>query len=97
MTRDPWNRCDVCGRFISYADFASGKARCILATPESNFTSERYETTCAEHTKKPFDPGVNQYNGVDPAYSIPVEQICMRTTCGSCKTSGPTCPLDNTN
>lgn len=46
---DRWNRCDVCGRFISYADIAYGKAIRRLVTPDSYFSVEEYETLCEKH------------------------------------------------
>jgi hypothetical protein len=45
---DPWNRCDVCGRFIAYADFADGAAR-VLLTPQSDLSEETFETLCKDH------------------------------------------------
>ena len=39
-----WNRCDICGKFVSMADFVNGDARRELITPDSEFTSEDYET-----------------------------------------------------
>ncbi len=50
--RDPWNRCDVCGKFIAYADFdaksAVRLARRTLAFPDSMsaMEDEHYETYC---------------------------------------------------
>ena len=44
----PWNRCDVCGRFIALADFEAGATRHQL-TPDSHFTRETYETLCKKH------------------------------------------------
>jgi hypothetical protein len=43
---DVWNRCDVCGRFIAYKDFDDGKARRCMVTPDSDYSSEAYETLC---------------------------------------------------
>lgn len=39
-------KCDVCGRFISYDNFISGKAINILITPDSYYLEERYESIC---------------------------------------------------
>ncbi len=51
---DPhWNRCDICGRFISLEDFDSGKANRRMVTPDTAFTCEDYETLCKEHYKAP--------------------------------------------
>jgi hypothetical protein len=44
-----WNRCDVCGKFISFDDIATGKAVRKMVTPDSEFTDEEYETLCSEH------------------------------------------------
>ena len=47
MTKDKyWNRCDVCGRFISHADFDSNRALRQLLTPDTYFSIEAYETLC---------------------------------------------------
>lgn len=46
--REIWNRCDVCGKFISIKDFESGEA-IRNCTPDTEFTSEYYETFCKEH------------------------------------------------
>lgn len=54
--RDPWNRCEVCGRFIPYADFDSGAARHTLLTPDSHLTSEEWETLCKVHNERPAAP-----------------------------------------
>lgn len=43
----PWNRCDFCGRFISYHDLESGKAYRALLTPDSAITVEEFITQCA--------------------------------------------------
>ncbi len=49
---DPhWNRCDICGRFISLEDFDSGKANRRMVTPDTDFTCEDYETLCRDHYK----------------------------------------------
>jgi len=50
-----WNRCDVCGRFIGYADLVSGKAQRWQTTPDTHFTVETYATLCANHTEAPDD------------------------------------------
>ncbi len=44
-----WNRCDVCGRFISYQDFDDGLAIRYMKTPDSHYTAETYVTLCREH------------------------------------------------
>ena len=44
-----WNRCDWCGKFISLKDFESGKATRQMVTPDSDCSSEDYETDCGNH------------------------------------------------
>jgi hypothetical protein len=41
--------CEVCGKFISYADLDSGNAVHRLITPDSEFTFEEWETLCVNH------------------------------------------------
>src|SRR4051794_17409470 len=36
---EPWNRCDVCGRFVALADFDNGAVR-RLVYPDSEFSRE---------------------------------------------------------
>lgn len=45
-----WNRCDVCGKFISYDDFDSGLAVRYMKTPDTHFTAETYMTLCRDHS-----------------------------------------------
>lgn len=45
---DPWNRCDVCGRFIAMDDFDNGAIRRML-TPDSDRSREEWETLCKAH------------------------------------------------
>lgn len=52
MNRDPWNRCDVCGRFISMEDFGDGAVR-YCVTPDTEFSRETWETLCKKHAQKP--------------------------------------------
>ena len=47
---DLWNRCDECGRFISYHDFFVGSATHTEITPESLLTFETWETLCKKHS-----------------------------------------------
>jgi hypothetical protein len=44
-----WNKCDVCGRFITLKAFVEGKAERRLIYPASEFTCEMWETLCADH------------------------------------------------
>ncbi len=45
-------RCDVCARIISYSDLAACRARRALLCPDSQFTTETYETLCAAHVEQ---------------------------------------------
>lgn len=49
MSEEPI-RCEVCGRFIPYADIESGKAVHRMVTPDSDQSSEEWETLCARHS-----------------------------------------------
>jgi len=46
---ETWNKCDVCGRFISMSDFEIGKAVRRMTTPDSDYSAEDYETMCHQH------------------------------------------------
>ena len=51
MTREPWNRCDICGRFIAMEDFDKGAVRnCVY--PDSELTKETWETLCCVHAEE---------------------------------------------
>jgi len=45
---DPWNRCDVCGKFIAMEDFDNGAIRHMI-TPDSDRSREEWETLCIKH------------------------------------------------
>lgn len=47
--REIWNRCDVCGRFISYNALDCGNAVRKMVTPDSAYSAEEYETLCEQH------------------------------------------------
>lgn len=47
-----WNKCDICGKFISMKDFDSGKATRKMLFPDSDYSCEEYETLCRKHKKK---------------------------------------------
>jgi acetyl-CoA carboxylase beta subunit len=49
VRRDLWNKCDVCGRIISYADIQSGKAIHNMKTPDSEVSFETWENLCRDH------------------------------------------------
>lgn len=50
-TMKHWNKCDICGRFISFKDFNNGAIN-IMVLPESELTKETYETLCIKHNKE---------------------------------------------
>jgi len=49
VRRDIWNKCDVGGRIISYADIESGRATHNMKTPDSAVSYETWETLCRDH------------------------------------------------
>jgi CRISPR/Cas system-associated protein Cas10 (large subunit of type III CRISPR-Cas system) len=51
MSDKPWNRCEVCGRFISYDDIEDDKAIHRMITPDSDMSCEEFETLCSKHYK----------------------------------------------
>lgn len=44
--------CDICGRYISYNELESGKAQRNLITPDSDYSTEDYETYHVECNKQ---------------------------------------------
>jgi len=46
---DAWNRCDDCGVFIPYADFADGFAVRRILELDSDLGTEKWETLCRNH------------------------------------------------
>lgn len=42
-------RCDVCGVFISLKDLIEDKAIHTMITPDSDLSSETWETLCKKH------------------------------------------------
>jgi len=50
--KDPWNKCDVCGRFIPYCDFEKGDASHKMITPDSDVSYEQFETFCKNHNQR---------------------------------------------
>lgn len=56
MTKDCfgryWNRCIVCGRFISYEDFENGSAERYMVTPDTQFSVEKFENICKRCVRK---------------------------------------------
>lgn len=51
-------RCDVCGRFVPFADLDSGAAVRSMVTPDSDYSSEDYETLCRDHVAERIAPVV---------------------------------------
>ena len=39
-------KCDVCGRFVGYAELDSGEATHRMVTPDSDLSFETFETIC---------------------------------------------------
>lgn len=47
---DRWDvKCEVCGKFLSFADLDSGKARHTYILPDSEYSRETFETLCKDH------------------------------------------------
>jgi len=44
-----WNKCNACGRFISFFDLENGHATRKIETPDSEFSCESWETLCRDH------------------------------------------------
>ena len=42
-------KCDVCGRFVSFDSICEGLARHVMLTPDSDRSSEEFETLCEVH------------------------------------------------
>ena len=53
MSQDVWNKCQDCGRFISYDDLLDGKAVHRMLEPDSEFGGEKWETLCGNHYAPP--------------------------------------------
>ncbi len=43
---DVWNRCQVCGQFISFEDIAEGRALHEQLEPDSDLGVEKWVTEC---------------------------------------------------
>lgn len=52
-----WNRCEYCGKFVSFKDIEEGKVVHKLLYPDSQFTKETYETY-----HKSCNPGIELKN-----------------------------------
>ena len=52
INRNPWNRCQECGRFVSFHDLSEGKALYQELTPSSYYTFETWELVCSKCLKK---------------------------------------------
>jgi hypothetical protein len=53
-------RCDVCGRFIPYADLEAKRAVRYLDTPDSDYSRESYRTLCAAHVVADTPPAAGE-------------------------------------
>jgi hypothetical protein len=60
-------KCDVCGRYIGYADLHAGRAVRRLLTPDSHLTREEYETLCRDHAPQ-VSSKVSKVNFPDPFF-----------------------------
>lgn len=50
-----WNRCEVCGQFIAFSEFADGTSEHNLVYPDSEITVETWETfhkSCNDKSKQ---------------------------------------------
>lgn len=47
--RDLWNKCDVCGKIIPFADLEKGLAIHQMITPDSDVSQESWKTRCRAH------------------------------------------------
>jgi hypothetical protein len=59
-----WNQCDVCGRFIPYAEFGRGAAM-RLVYPDSGYTRETWETLCVKHNAQ-----ADLFSSSSPSFSV---------------------------
>ena len=50
-------KCEVCGRFVSYADIESGGAQHKMVLPDSALSIESYETLCPQCKIKEYGDG----------------------------------------
>ena len=57
---DKWNRCDICGKFISYNDFENGAIRKLIE-PDSDYSTECWETLCRIHAVEELNSKLNLY------------------------------------
>lgn len=51
-------RCDVCGRFLKRDDMEVGAARHVMLEPDSDLSSETWETLCPAHNPQPKHDGM---------------------------------------
>lgn len=63
---DPWNRCDVCGKFIAMDDFARGAVRDMI-TPDSDRSRESWKTLCIKHGLQDLEELTNGQHDKLPA------------------------------
>lgn len=52
LTRAGRIKCDDCGRFVNFEDLANFEAQHILVLPDSDRSTETYESTCKRCFKK---------------------------------------------
>jgi hypothetical protein len=84
----PWNRCDVCGKFISYKDLDDGLAVRHMKTPDTHFTAETWETLCRRCNKifkEVYCHPCSKAGGANmPLYHLP--PVCKEKEVGQCPT-----------
>ena len=44
--QEPFNKCQICGKFFSFADIESGRAIYRMITPDSYVSAEEWEALC---------------------------------------------------
>ncbi len=54
LTLERTLKCEVCGRFVSYADIESGAATHKMVLPDSDLSIESYETLCPKCKAKEY-------------------------------------------
>lgn len=79
MTTADAIRCDICGRFVAYADLEAGTARITEVTPDSEYTREEWLTECSR-CHLPMTTADDK------------AQVAFCTYCGEAVTAPHSCP-----
>ena len=75
MTRNElWNKCEVCGRIISYVDLETGRAIHNMKTPDSDVSYETWETLCRDHYQPTSTATQPNHNNVESIHPEPKPQ-----------------------